>query len=44
MVGLSLSMGTNTLIDWILGSMALVILLSGLFMLLSGVRDLGNKP
>ncbi|WP_206816667.1 NAD synthetase [Chroococcus sp. FPU101] len=34
----------NTLMDWVLGGVALVIVLSGLLMLLNGVREMGKKP
>jgi hypothetical protein len=34
----------NTLLDWVLGGLALVILLGGLWMLFSGVQHMGNKP
>jgi hypothetical protein len=36
-------MATNTLPDWILGSLALSILLGGLLMLFSGVQGMGDK-
>ena len=36
-------METNTLLDWILGSLALVIAIAGLWMLLSGVKEMGDK-
>lgn len=36
-------MQTNTLLDWILGGLALSILLGGLWMLLGGVREMGKK-
>ncbi len=35
-------MEINTLMDWILGSIALFILLGGMWMLLSGVRGMGE--
>ena len=34
----------NTWMDWVLGGLALVIVLGGLLMLLSGVREMGKKP
>jgi hypothetical protein len=34
----------NTPLDWVLGGLALIILLGGLWMLFSGVQDMGNKP
>ncbi|PSB03476.1 NAD synthetase [Merismopedia glauca CCAP 1448/3] len=37
-------METNTMMDSILGILALSILIGGLFMLFSGVRGMGNKP
>jgi hypothetical protein len=36
-------MEPNSFSDWILGGLALLILLSGLFMLLNGVRKMGDK-
>jgi hypothetical protein len=36
-------METNTLLDGILGCLALVIVIAGLWMLLSGVREMGGK-
>lgn len=36
-------MDANSSLDWILGGFALLILLSGLVMLLSGVRKMGDK-
>ncbi|KGF71892.1 NAD synthetase [Neosynechococcus sphagnicola sy1] len=33
----------TTLLDWILGGLALSILISGLLMLLSGIRSIGDK-
>lgn len=36
-------METNSLMDWILGSIALWVLLGGLWMLLAGVREMGGK-
>jgi hypothetical protein len=36
-------MATNTLLDWTLGGLALLILIGGLLMLLSGVREMGDK-
>jgi hypothetical protein len=40
-------MNANTTLDWVLGGLALAILLGGLLMLLSGVRsmnDMNDKP
>jgi hypothetical protein len=34
----------NALPDWVLGGLALVILIGGLLMLFSGVGSMGNKP
>ena len=34
----------NALPDWVLGGLALVILIGGLLMLFSGVASMGNKP
>ena len=36
-------MSTNTIMDWILGIIALSVLLGGMWMLLSGVRGMGDK-
>ncbi|WP_125061111.1 NAD synthetase [Aphanothece sacrum] len=36
-------METNTILDWILGSLALTILIGGMLMLLSGVLGMGDK-
>ncbi|NJK49597.1 NAD synthetase [Candidatus Gracilibacteria bacterium] len=36
-------METNTLLDWILGGLALSILVGGLLMLLSGVLKMNDK-
>jgi hypothetical protein len=35
---------TNTSLDWVLGGLALLILLGGLWMLFSGVGSMGDKP
>jgi hypothetical protein len=35
---------TNTLLDWILGGLALSILVGGLLMLLGGVLRMNDKP
>ncbi|PSF37630.1 NAD synthetase [Aphanothece hegewaldii CCALA 016] len=37
-------MEANTSLDWILLSLAVLILVGGLLMLLSGVREMGKKP
>lgn len=37
-------MEPNTVLDWTLGGLALLILLGGLFLLLNGVREMGGKP
>jgi hypothetical protein len=37
-------MEPNTALDWMLGGLALLILIGGLWMLLSGVREMGGKP
>ncbi len=34
----------NALPDWVLGGVALLILMGGLLMLFSGVGSMGNKP
>jgi uncharacterized membrane protein YqiK len=34
----------NALPDWMLGGVALLILIGGLLMLFSGVGSMGNKP
>jgi hypothetical protein len=34
----------NALPDWVLGGLALMILIGGLLMLFSGVGSMGNKP
>jgi hypothetical protein len=36
-------METNTIMDWVLGILALSILVGGMLMLFSGVRGMGNK-
>lgn len=36
-------MDANSSLDWVLGGLALLILLSGLVMLLNGVRKMGDK-
>ncbi|NES80810.1 MAG: NAD synthetase [Moorea sp. SIO2B7] len=36
-------MEPNNLMDWILGGVALLVLLGGLWMLLSGVKEMGGK-
>jgi hypothetical protein len=35
---------TNTSLDWVLAGLALTILISGLWMLFSGVGSMGGKP
>lgn len=36
-------METNTWLDWVLGSLAVLILIGGLLILFSGVRGMGDK-
>ncbi|MEA5535297.1 NAD synthetase [Crocosphaera sp. XPORK-15E] len=36
-------METNTVLDWILGGLAITILIGGMIMLLSGVSEMGDK-
>ncbi|MGB5592611.1 MAG: NAD synthetase [Crocosphaera sp.] len=36
-------METNTILDWILGSLAIAILMGGMFMLLGGVSGMNKK-
>ncbi|MEA5511596.1 NAD synthetase [Crocosphaera sp. UHCC 0190] len=36
-------METNTILDWILGSLAIIILMGGMIMLLSGTLGMGDK-
>ena len=37
-------MPQNTPLDWLLAGLALSILLGGIWMLFSGVLDMGRKP
>jgi hypothetical protein len=37
-------MQENTPLDWLLAGLALLILLGGIWMLFSGVQDMGKKP
>ncbi|WP_422661874.1 NAD synthetase [Pannus brasiliensis] len=36
-------METNSVMDWILGGLAIAITVAGLWMLLSGIRSMGGK-
>ncbi|NJM77168.1 MAG: NAD synthetase [Acaryochloridaceae cyanobacterium RU_4_10] len=35
---------TNTSLDWVLAGLAVTILVGGLWMLFSGVSNMGGKP